>query len=166
MSITIRPIRSHEYHPLGEVTVAAYESAGYLAEGDGYADYLRDVASRAATGPVLVAVENDRVLGGIALTPPGSAESEIAGPAEAEIRALAVDPEAGGRGVGTRLARAVVDLAFAELGAQGIALSSLDAMRTAHRIYTKLGFDRVPERDWTPVPGIRLIAFALDRPTA
>jgi hypothetical protein len=35
-------------------------------------------------------------------------------------------------------------------------------MRTAHRIYEKLGFRRDPERDWTPMPGVDLLAFVLD----
>jgi hypothetical protein len=34
-------------------------------------------------------------------------------------------------------------------------------MRAAHRAYERLGFRRAPERDWSPVPGIDLYAFAL-----
>ena len=32
-------------------------------------------------------------------------------------------------------------------------------MADAHRLYTRLGFERVPDRDWEPVPGVSLIAF-------
>jgi hypothetical protein len=34
-------------------------------------------------------------------------------------------------------------------------------IRTAIRIYERLGFRRVPERDWSPVPGVDLLAFAI-----
>ena len=39
--------------------------------------------------------------------------------------------------------------------------SSLPEMRAAHRIYERLGFRRAPERDWSPVPGVRLVSFAI-----
>ena len=32
-------------------------------------------------------------------------------------------------------------------------------MTAAHRIYERHGFERVPDRDWSPVPGVHLIAF-------
>ena len=35
-------------------------------------------------------------------------------------------------------------------------------MTTAHRIYERLGFVRLPTRDWSPIAGVDLYAFALD----
>ena len=32
-------------------------------------------------------------------------------------------------------------------------------MYAAHRLYQRLGFRRVPERDWSPTPGIDLLAY-------
>ena len=46
-------------------------------------------------------------------------------------------------------------------GKDGVVCSSQPEMRAAHRIYERLGFRRVPERDWSPVPGVELLAFAL-----
>ena len=43
-----------------------------------------------------------------------------------------------------------------------VVLSSADYMKPAHRIYERLGFTRVPDRDWSPRPGVDLYAFALD----
>jgi hypothetical protein len=34
-------------------------------------------------------------------------------------------------------------------------------MRSAHHLYERLGFERVPERDWVPVPDVPLLAFRL-----
>jgi hypothetical protein len=35
-------------------------------------------------------------------------------------------------------------------------------MRAAHRVYGRLGFVRVPDRDWQPMPGIDLLVYRLD----
>jgi hypothetical protein len=35
-------------------------------------------------------------------------------------------------------------------------------MQSAHRIYERLGFERTPERDWEPVPGVSLVTYRLD----
>jgi hypothetical protein len=34
-------------------------------------------------------------------------------------------------------------------------------MTAAHRLYERLGFMRAPERDWKPVPEVRLISYEL-----
>ena len=41
-------------------------------------------------------------------------------------------------------------------------LSTLTAMSPAHRLYERLGFDRMTSRDWSPMPGVDLIAYRLD----
>lgn len=35
-------------------------------------------------------------------------------------------------------------------------------MEAARRLYERLGFERVPTRDWLPEPGLRLRVYALD----
>ena len=37
----------------------------------------------------------------------------------------------------------------------------LEQSGAAHRIYERLGFERRPELDWTPVPGVDLRGYAL-----
>jgi hypothetical protein len=41
-------------------------------------------------------------------------------------------------------------------------LSSLAEMTDAHRIYSRLGYARDPRRDWSPAPGVHLLAFSKD----
>ena len=41
-------------------------------------------------------------------------------------------------------------------------LSTDPRMTAAHRLYERLGFTRLPERDWTPVRGVDLLVYALD----
>ncbi|MDQ1713686.1 MAG: hypothetical protein QOE45_3136 [Frankiaceae bacterium] len=122
---------------------------------------MRDVAHRAAHAEVLVATDVGRVLGSVTNVPDGGPYGEIAERGEAEFRMLAVDPAAQGRGVGEALVRAVVEDARRR-GRRRVVLSSGTWMAAAHRIYGRLGFTRLPERDWTPVPGIALRAYALD----
>ncbi|MEU9242086.1 GNAT family N-acetyltransferase [Streptomyces shenzhenensis] len=154
MDITIRSADPAEYAALGEITAQAYLQDGLLdyGEGDEYLPVLKDVARRAAAAEVLVAVEGERLLGGVTFVSGPGPVADIARPGEAEIRALAVAHEARGRGAGVALARACVDRARATVGCTAVVLSSQRGMHTAHRIYERLGFVRTPERDWNPVP--------------
>ena len=155
----VRPVRPEEYDRVGDLTVAAY---GEDRDVGDYAATLRDVATRAAAAEVLVAVDDDgTVLGSATAVFDGGRYGEIATPAEAEFRMLAVDPAAQGRGVGTALVRACADEARRR-GRERLVLSSGRWMARAHRVYDRLGFVRDPARDWTPVPGVDLEAFVLD----
>ena len=162
MSLTVREARPQEYEAIGELTVAAYSIFPEVAD-PGYLAELRDVAGRAAVCPLYVAVDDaGQVVGGATYVPgPDNPLAESERPGEAGIRMLAVAPNAQGRGVGTALARAIVERARAE-GRRGVALLSLPAMTSAHRLYERLGFRRAPDRDWEPEPGLLLLGFALD----
>jgi ribosomal protein S18 acetylase RimI-like enzyme len=146
----------------GEVTVAAY-SAFTLGPDDPYVDRLRDTGTRDREAELWVATpaDGDAILGCVTLCPPGSPWRELAGDGEGEFRMLAVAPHARGRGVGEALARLCLDR-FRDEGCHAVVISSLPQMADAHRLYTRLGFRRLPDRDWTPVPGVDLIAFAVD----
>jgi ribosomal protein S18 acetylase RimI-like enzyme len=154
MDIVIRQAEAGEYETIGEITAQAYLQDGLLdfGESDAYLGELRDVAKRAAAADVLVAVRHGQVVGGVTFVPSGGPMADIAGPGEAEIRMLAVAHAARGRGVGEALVRTCVDRARATEGCVRIVLSSQRTMRSAHRIYERLGFTRTPERDWNPVP--------------
>ncbi|MFJ8632588.1 GNAT family N-acetyltransferase [Streptomyces sp. NPDC093568] len=166
MDIVIRPVEPAEYDTLGELTAQAYLQDGLLdfGESDEYLGELRDVAKRALAAEVLVAVQDGRLLGGVTFVPAGGPMADIARPGEAEIRMLAVDRAARGRGAGEALVRACVDRARAAEGCVRIVLSTQRTMHGAHRIYERLGFVRTPERDWNPVPhldDITLLTYEL-----
>ncbi|MFE9439277.1 GNAT family N-acetyltransferase [Streptomyces sp. NPDC006602] len=156
MDIVIRQARPDDYQPLGDITAQAYLQDGLLdfGEDDWYLGELKDVAKRAAAADVLVATRGDQPLGGVTFVPSGGPMADIARPGEAEIRMLAVDRAARGRGAGEALVRACVDRARATDGCTAIVLSTQHTMYSAHRIYERLGFVRVPERDWNPIPDV------------
>jgi ribosomal protein S18 acetylase RimI-like enzyme len=161
--LEIRHAAAAEFPVLADLCAVAY--APFVGGDHMYLAELRDVARRAAQAELLVAADDGRVRGTVTFVPDGGTFGEIAGPQEAEFRMLAVDPAARGRGVGTALLRRVLDDSRRR-GRTGVVCSSLPEMRAAHRIYERLGFRRVPQRDWSPIPGVELLAFAvsLDQP--
>ena len=159
MAHEIRPAVPAEFPVVADLCVAAY--APFLGGDHRYLDALLDVPGRAAEAKVLVAADrgDGNVLGTVTFVPDGGPLGEIAGPSEAEFRMLAVDPAAQGRGLGGRLLERVLDDSRRH-GKDGIVCSSLPQMRAAHAVYRRLGFHRAPERDWSPVEGVDLLAFA------
>jgi GNAT superfamily N-acetyltransferase len=156
--VNVRRAREAEHALLGELCVRAYAHDGLGPAG--YAARLRDVDGRAACAEVLVAEADGELLGTVTLMLEPSPLTEIATADEGEFRMLAVAPSAQGRGAGTALVQACAAAARAR-GHRALVCSSQDRMVAAHRIYSRLGFVRDPARDWSPVPGVRLLAFAL-----
>jgi ribosomal protein S18 acetylase RimI-like enzyme len=181
----IREARPDELAAVGDLRVAAYEAGGFL--NPEYAPELRALGTQ-GDGTVLVAVPEDRpaagpgdgsaagpgdgpgrglangvgpIAGTIMLVTWPLAGELVGGPDEAEIRALAVAPGVQNGGVGTGLL--LTALNWAELaGARRVVLSTLAEMRAAHRLYERNGFRRLPDRDWSPRPGIQLLAYSLE----
>lgn len=160
VDVVVRRAQPGDLATAGDVTVAAYTEFT-LGPEDPYLHKLRDAATRDREAELWVAELDGAVVGTVTIALEGSPWREIGQPGEGEFRMLAVDPGVQRQGVGQALLRLVVDR-FRGLGSQAIVLSSLDSMRAAHRAYERLGFRRVPERDWSPVPGVDLIAFRLE----
>jgi GNAT superfamily N-acetyltransferase len=159
--ITVRPAHTSELTEIGELTFQAYAADGLLDAGDPYAEHLRDAITRAGEAEVYVADVDSLLAGTITFCPEGSPWSEIALPGEGEFRMLAVAPPFRRRGVAQALVGACLERST-ELGYAALLLCSLEAQAPAHRIYERLGFRRFPERDWSPHPGVDLMAFRLD----
>jgi predicted N-acetyltransferase YhbS len=162
VSFEIREALPHELDTVGEITASAYADDGFVYVGHGYVDVLRDAAGRAEQADVLVAVDGDQqVLGTVTFCPPGSSYREMAGDGEGEFRMLAVPSAARRRGVARALVRRCIDRSR-EMGERRVVICSDAGMDTAHRLYERLGFRRDPARDWSPAPGIELLAFTID----
>ena len=159
-AVVVREARADEHEALGRLAERAYRAGGHLDQDHGYDAVLLDAGSRAVPGPLLAAVVGDRLVGTATLTPPGSRFAEIAREGETEFRFLAVDPEAAGQGVARALVDAVVAHARAA-GSRAVVCCVIDWNEPGHRLYLGYGFARAPERDWTPVPGVDLLAYEL-----
>jgi ribosomal protein S18 acetylase RimI-like enzyme len=173
----IRDARHDEFDELGDLRVAAYRADGFLSPQSTYAPRLRALGAD-GLDQVLVAVEScstaastsgsaqapgsgrGRILGTVMLQGWPQGGDILAGPEEAEIRALAVAPEARGAGLGRALLAAVIERA-AGAGLRQLVLLTQPEMKAAHRLYAEAGFARLPERDWSPEPGVTLMAYGL-----
>jgi len=155
--VMVREARPDELDAIGELRVAAYRAAGFLPATSGYAATLRALGAD-GQGDVL-AVDGGLIVGTVMLQGwPGGQMAR--GPGEADVRALAVAPDARGRGIGAALVTAVIERAAGQ-GIRQLALLTLPEMRAAHRLYSQAGFRRLPDRDWSPRPGEVLLAYGL-----
>ena len=154
----VREALSSEHAELGELCVRAYRAIGSVS--DRYAAALRDVAGRAQSARILVAVDGDAPLGCVTLILDDGPLREVSAPDEGEFRMLAVDPSAQGRGAGEALVWACIDTVRGA-GRARVVISSASDMLAAHRLYERLGFTRAPARDWKPVPEVQLRVYEL-----
>jgi len=161
MTIRVRPAHTDELERVGDITAAAYTHDRHVSEDDDYVHHLRDAATREREAELYVALVDDLLAGTVTFCPEGSRWREVGREGEGEFRMLAVAPEHRRRGV----AEALVGLCLErsrEFGYDAVVLSSLESQRPAQRIYERLGFERAPERDWEPVPGIALMGFRVE----
>lgn len=162
--IEVRPAMAGELDRIGEITVAAYRAdhQWLLSVDHGYIDELADAATRAREAELLVAVDSaDRPVGTVTVVRPGTPQAEVSRPGELEFRMLAVDPPARGRGVGKLLTAAVLDRAR-DTGASRVVLCTLPDNEPAQQLYRRLGFRRIPERDWRATEELTLIAYGIE----
>ncbi|CCG04831.1 GNAT family N-acetyltransferase [Blastococcus saxobsidens] len=146
-----------DFPAIAELTVRVY-LGGDLASPD-YTHQLADVAGRAVRSELLVVHDpGGRLVGSVALVLDGDFGEITETDDEAAFRMLAVDPAARGRGVGELLVTTCLERARAA-GRRRMVLSTDPRMVAAHRLYRRLGFVRMPERDWSPVPGIDLLVY-------
>ena len=156
--VMVRDARPDELDGIGDLRVAAYRADGFLPPTSGYAATLRALGAD-GQGDVLAAVDGGQLVGTVMLL--GWPAGQMArGPGEAEIRALAVAPDARGRGIGAALVTAVIERA-AQQGVRHLLLLTLPEMRAAHRLYAGAGFGRLPGRDVSLGPGEVLLAYGL-----
>jgi len=156
--VMVREARPDELDAIGDLRVAAYRADGFLPAASGYAATLRALGAD-GQGDVLAAVDGGQIVGTVMLQGwPGGQMAR--GPGEADVRALAVAPDARGRGIGAALVAALIERATGR-GIRQLVLLTLPQMRAAHRLYSQAGFTRMPDRDWSPRPGEVLLAYGL-----
>jgi len=158
--LEIRCVEADEHQAAGELVVDAYRSLG--DSGDSfYESELRDIAGRVESGLVLVALVDGVLVGCVTVSFGATALSEVDDPYAATIRMLGVASTARGRGVGEALVRRCIEKAH-EHGCARVRLDTRTSMTSAQRLYERLGFRRDPAHDWSPAPGIQLLAYVAD----
>jgi ribosomal protein S18 acetylase RimI-like enzyme len=156
-TLSVSPAGPEDFDQIAELTVRVYVDGGLANEG--YTPELADVAGRASRSELLVAKDDGRVVGSVALVLAGDFGEVTTSDEEAAFRMLVVDPSMQGRGLGELLVTTCLDRARAA-GKRRMVLSTGTRMTAAQRLYERLGFTRLPERDWSPVPGIDLLVYS------
>ncbi|WP_104092056.1 GNAT family N-acetyltransferase [Arthrobacter sp. GMC3] len=152
MNLIVRPITPADYDAVARVTADAYLGAGYFASTEHpYVAKILQVGDRAAVAPIIVAERDGVVIGSATLAVHGDEWADVALPDELEFRLLVVDPAVQRSGAGAALVEAIVARARTMDGIRAVSLTTGDDWHGAHALYRKLGFTRVPERDW-PIP--------------
>lgn len=151
---------------VGELLVAAFEQtyARRMPEvvmSDRRRADLRAVKEKREVARVWVAEdESGRVVGTVAVWPPGAPGTEAWLPGAASLRHLAVAEAERGSGLSARL----MDEAEAWVRAQGWGAICLHVRRGVHgvaRLYLARGYTRAPAGDLDLLPEVYLEAFAL-----
>lgn len=143
--IEVRPVRAHERDAVGKLTLAAYDAVGRVS--DEYRTSLADVAGRQDDeSVVLVAVEDDRVLGSVTVVSACSDHFEHGSHGDGGFRMLAVDPAAQGRGVARALLAATVAHAR-DHGWRRLTITTMEWMHGAQAMYDRAGYVRRPDLD-------------------
>ena len=161
MSFEVRVARPDEYDAVAELTEHGFATGPFGPTKD--PDRLRllwDSAGRAAAGDLLVATDGDELLGTASLLRPGTAYNRQARADEAEVRLLTTAPQARGRGVGAALMVASIDRARA-WGVVALVLDTGARNATSQRLYHRLGFERLVERD--TIDGLVVFGYDLSR---
>jgi GNAT superfamily N-acetyltransferase len=158
--VVVRVAADQELEAAGQAVRAAYAADGH--EYGPYAAVLADARERARDATVVVAVDSaGQVVGSVTFALPGSRWAEVSGDGEAEFRMLGVVPAARGLGVGAALVDWCIDQART-LGRHHLVICTTTSMPAAQNLYTRRGFTRRPERDWSPVPDVHLRCLSLD----
>ena len=162
--ITVRPAVESDFDAVARITRDSYLAAGYFDDADHpYMRKVQDVALRAGQATVWVAERAGDVVGSVTLARAGEPYADIALEDELEFRMLVVDPAVQRSGAGQAMMAAILDHAKELDGIDAVSLTTGSTWESARGLYSKTGFQRVPERDWF-VPGtdIKLLVYRLD----
>jgi putative acetyltransferase len=155
VSTRIAPFVAEHAAPVIDVIRDVFVEYGMTFDLDGYDADLLDVAAHYVVpgGTFAVLLDDPRVIGTVAALPHGDVECEI--------KRLYLVPAARGQGHGRRLLEHVLGWARAAGHRRAVAWSDV-RLATAHRVYARLGFTRMGERDCDDIDRSREYGFALD----
>jgi len=162
--VVVREARPEDDAAVGEILVSGYltryaQKMPEVVLTDRRKDELRDVASKRREALVLVAELEGKVLGTVAVWRPGAPASEAWLPGACDLRHLAIDPAAQGRG----LSKPLLDEAerrARQMGAKYICLHVRRGNQGVAKLYMGRGYVRAPEGD-LDLPEVLLDAYCL-----
>ncbi|GAA1056587.1 N-acetyltransferase [Agromyces luteolus] len=168
--VAMRRMRDDEIPLVGRLVRDAYAGDYELTEA--YLDEIEAVGERAREHEVWVAADTvtGELLGTVTLPRPGRRMSAVARHEdELDFRFLGVAAAARGRGVGEAMVRHVLSLAVSR-GIRRVVLNTGEQMRPARRLYERMGFERLEDREFTfsrpDGTPVHILAYGIDVPGA
>ncbi len=164
--LQLRDAGEHDRDAVREVTLSAYQEYApqMPVHWEGYRKSILATLADVKPAEQIVAEREGAIVGAILLYPVGTVFFSSNRPpvpiVSPEMRLLAVAPAARGRGVGAALVRECVRRAR-RAGASALTLHTSDVMRTAMRMYERIGFVRAPELDFHPAPDLIIKGYLL-----
>ena len=164
--LQMRDARPNDRDAIEAVTLSAYQEYAALlpARWEGYRQNILATLADVQPAAQIVADQESHIVGTVLLYP---AETVIANPGGVpvtltwpEVRLLAVAPTARGQGVGAALMQECVRRAR-QSGARVLTLHTADIMEAAMRLYARMGFQRAPDLDFQPAPGVTIKGYRL-----
>lgn len=152
----IRDFVSADAAQIDALAVAAFEQFRHA-----YADWpvfrarIAAMSALAATGEIIVAEADGRIVGAVAYIGPGKPKSDMFQPEWPIMRMLVVAPGMQGRGIGRALAQECLRRARRD-GAPLFALHTSALMQVALPMYLRMGFTR-----WSDAPAIHGVQYAI-----
>jgi predicted N-acetyltransferase YhbS len=162
--VVVREAGPEDDAVVGEILVSGYltryaQKMPEVVLSDRRKAELRDVASKRKQALVLVAELDGRVVGTVTVWRPGAPASEAWLPEACDLRHLAIDPAAQGRG----LSKPLLDEAERRargMGAKSVCLHVRRGNTGVARLYMDRGYVRAPEGD-LDLPEVLLDAYFL-----
>ena len=131
----------------------------------GLSNAIEAVLANSGSAEIIVATDRDEIVGSVFLYPGGSSPYHGEPPlAEPEFRLLSVRPGHRGHGVGRALVEECIRRSKMA-GAKALGLHTSVSFRDAIALYRKMGFVRVPERDFRPADAEVVEAYWLPLPS-
>jgi len=157
--VRIRAARDEELDAVAALTVEAYAQYAATMAPDAWSMFAQGIANvraRTTDGQLLVAEENGALAGAVTVYLDWrGAQSDAAA-----VQLLAVHPDLRGAGIGRALMHECVERARAA-GKDRVVLTVTQEMEVARDLTESMGFERAPELDHEPAPGVRLLGYAL-----
>jgi GNAT superfamily N-acetyltransferase len=158
-ALVIREADGGELDIVASLVVDAYSEFAAAMAPDAWSTFAQDIANvrgRTIDAQLLVAERDGRIVGSVTRYPNWRGAQQDA----SAIRLLAVPPGERGTGVGRALIEHCIDLARNE-GKTRIVVTVAPEMEDARDLYDSLGFERAPDLDHEPAPGVRSAGYAL-----